>query len=494
MTRLVGVAFLAASSMFGVLAHADEVRLKDGRTLIGEAKTVGQTVVVETRGGTVRVAVSDVARIRTTEDLRQALADMAARAPQTAYGQLQLARTARDWGLDDELWKHLDAGLEACQRTPHLRNQLRAFLAELEPEVLPHRWRDVDTDTRVRELLHRLRDRRVTPAKTAVVIELLAREPGADGVLRQRARDAGLPAQRIAAIAALSLRPAEDNDRFVYRTPIVDGSDTVRRETAGLIARQGQAREAVRYLAPGLLHDHPIVRMRTATAYANLGDDFAVDLLVAAGPLAGTAQAASAGAVRGNVAFLNQQSYIRDFEVEVAQASFIADPKVAVLQDGAVLDATVHAVVTHRTEIVDAYRKAITHLAGNDPGRDAGEWSSWWSSRRPAHAEVVAPESARPAAAGTPAAPPVAVKRQPPAANDCDPAVARELNEGVPPIPKLLRRQSAVQLDRDIRNPQARSPANGPLPGGRPSHQPSPVPVPLIPARPLGPMTTPVRR
>jgi len=41
---------------------------------------------------------------------------------------------------------------------------------------------------------------------------------------------------------------------------------------------------------------------------------------------------------RGHVAVINQTAYVRDFDVEVAQASFVADPKVDVIQDGIVLD------------------------------------------------------------------------------------------------------------------------------------------------------------
>ena len=41
---------------------------------------------------------------------------------------------------------------------------------------------------------------------------------------------------------------------------------------------------------------------------------------------------------RGHVAVTNQTTYVRDFDVEVAQAAFIADPKVDVVQDGLVLD------------------------------------------------------------------------------------------------------------------------------------------------------------
>jgi type II secretory pathway component GspD/PulD (secretin) len=41
---------------------------------------------------------------------------------------------------------------------------------------------------------------------------------------------------------------------------------------------------------------------------------------------------------RGHVAVTNQTTYVRDFDVEVAQAAFIADPKIDVVQDGLVLD------------------------------------------------------------------------------------------------------------------------------------------------------------
>ena len=45
------------------------------------------------------------------------------------------------------------------------------------------------------------------------------------------------------------------------------------------------------------------------------------------------------------MAVINQTSYVRDFNVEVAQASFIADPQVDVIQDGIVLD--VRPTISH---------------------------------------------------------------------------------------------------------------------------------------------------
>ncbi|MCB9870840.1 MAG: hypothetical protein H6837_13370 [Planctomycetes bacterium] len=48
---------------------------------------------------------------------------------------------------------------------------------------------------------------------------------------------------------------------------------------------------------------------------------------------------------RANVSVINQTSYVRDFDVEVAQASFIADPKIDVIHDGIVLD--VRPIIRH---------------------------------------------------------------------------------------------------------------------------------------------------
>jgi type II secretory pathway component GspD/PulD (secretin) len=48
---------------------------------------------------------------------------------------------------------------------------------------------------------------------------------------------------------------------------------------------------------------------------------------------------------KGHVAVINQTAYVRDFDVEVAQAAFIADPKVDVIQDGLVLD--VQPIIQH---------------------------------------------------------------------------------------------------------------------------------------------------
>ena len=139
------------------------------------------------------------------------------------------------------------------------------------------------------------------------------------------------------------------NDRFVYRTAILDRSRDVRREAMNVTRELGKSMDAIDYLAPGLVHQNARYRMRTASAFGDLGAVEALPLLVAAGPSASRVRRAlPGGATRANMSVVQQIAYIRDFDVEVAQASFIADPKVDVIHSGVVLDVTVLAVTTIR--------------------------------------------------------------------------------------------------------------------------------------------------
>ncbi len=88
-----------------------------------------------------------------------------------------------------------------------------------------------------------------------------------------------------------------------------------------------------------------------ATAAITLLDDLEVQLLIRAVEKRENVQVVNSQMVsvlnneRANMAVINQTSYLRDFDVEVAQASFIADPKVDVIQDGVVLD--VRPTISH---------------------------------------------------------------------------------------------------------------------------------------------------
>lgn len=391
--RLV-VAALAIVSL-SPAATADEVRMLDGRVLVGKVTEKGGNLEIVTRDGTVVVANKDVAERRRDPQLRERLAEMARTAGDTTFAHLNLAMQARTYGLEPELWRHLDRALALRAQVPadaaeSLQRRLADFLAQLGPELLPLRDRGASTKVRVHKLLGTLRGDGGTgrsdsgTGRAAAVEELLVRETNADEDLRREARSNDAPAQRIGAIRALRRRALAGNDQFVLRTAILDRSEDVRHAAIGL-CRATTTADDVTYLASGLAHGNAKVRVRTAEALAELGHPDAVQKLVLAGPFAAVGLAAADGGAslgnRAHVAFLEQQAYIRDFDVEVAAQSFIADPQVGVLQSGSVLDVTVFGVY-EETTIVQAYRVALKKLTQQDPGAQPAGWPAWLANLR----------------------------------------------------------------------------------------------------------------
>ncbi len=383
---------LLAASVFLLAAvptaRADELRLDDGRVLVGKVVERGDTLEVTTIDGVVAVPKAKVTRRRTDDELRADLSKRAREQGSTPYDLLQLAQVARDFGLEPDMWRYTDQVVKSLGNRANddsaraTRRRLDEFLGQLEPQLLPRRFRSAATAVRVHELLDRLRAD-TSVGRAAAIETLLVREPNADQDLRTEARRSSAERRRIGALSALDRRELAGNDRFVLRTAILDGSADVRR-TAIDIARGRADADAVAYLAPGLTHPNGKVRIRTAEAFANLGHADAVKMIVMAGPSAGAGLAGGGGnGVRAHVAFLQQQAYIRDYDVEVAQAAFIADPKVDALTSGTVLDVTV-AGVYEETVIVRAWQRALKDLTKSDPGADPRTWASWLANLQPA--------------------------------------------------------------------------------------------------------------
>ncbi|MCG3134164.1 MAG: hypothetical protein HMLKMBBP_01451 [Planctomycetes bacterium] len=115
-------------------------------------------------------------------------------------------------------------------------------------------------------------------------------------------------------------------------------------------------------------------RMHAAQALARIGSRASVRYLV------WKIESAGGGGPRVHSFFGNQLTYIQDFDVEVAQTAFIADPQVGTLQEGIVLDAQVHGL-TRETVIVEreVFHQSLVKLTGatgvkNEPGA----WAAWW--------------------------------------------------------------------------------------------------------------------
>ena len=373
--------FALAATLLAAPPREDEVRLKDGRVLVGVVHKNDKVWEIDTRDGQVRVATGDVEACRSEADLRDALRNLERTAGDTPFAHLQLAMQAFAWDLDADLWRHLDAAVMVPRDPAHqgLRSRVDDFLAQLEPELLARKYRAADVRARVHELLRQL-PKTAAPGRIAAIQELLVREPNADKELRAEARGNHDTWRRLCAVESLLRRGTRNNDTFAWRTAVLDPNAEVRAASMQLARDYGDPAAAVQYLAPGLMHSNAEVRVRTGLAFANLGDRSALKPLVMAGPFAAKALSDANPGVRGNIAFIQQQAYIRDFDVEVAQASFIADPMIGILQSGVVLDVTVMNVVTERIRIVGTWRKALQRLAGSDPGGDPRNWAGWLAS------------------------------------------------------------------------------------------------------------------
>jgi len=381
---------LCALAALAASARADEVRLKDGRVLVGRVEaSKHESLTIQPWDGPVVVDKSEVVRIRTDAELRKELARLARSRGDSAFDHLALAQSAFRFGLERDLWRHLDAVVEDTDRSSGLDRAVLQFMLALEPILVPVDLRQSEPAAVARSLVRRVRPG-VGPGERAAVLALLVRLPRADGELRAQARHGLRPDHRRTALAALARRDeTPGNAEFVYRSAVLGRTRDDRETAASLLAGSDHAAKATAYIAPGLFHDDPEVRIHTAEAFADLGAaDAAVPLLVMAGPLAGTPRAA-AGArpgVRAHMAQLQIRSYIRDFDVEIAQAAAVANPTVEGLKTGVVLDAHVAAVVSEHARIATSYRRALRNLTAADPGPDPKEWHEWLRKRDPAAA------------------------------------------------------------------------------------------------------------
>jgi hypothetical protein len=118
------------------------------------------------------------------------------------------------------------------------------------------------------------------------------------------------------------------------------------------------------------------VRAAAADAIGRSGNIKGVALLV-------YSLEAHGGGPRSYIYAANQLSFIQDFDVEVAQTAFIADPQVGVLQDGAVLDVKVASSEWYSTRVErHAIGRALHALTGADLGEDAKAWRAWMKDNR----------------------------------------------------------------------------------------------------------------
>ena len=393
-------------------AVADEIVLVDGRVLHGPTRELANgDLRITTRDGVVTVTPNQVSDRRSDGDLAEELTTLRNHpATATVDGKLVVAAKAWQYGLDELMWEELARARAQCMTDPEAERAVERFCADLEPAFSPPGARKRRPQVRIDRLLRAAAKPSTTATQRAAIEAILARSLVRDSStlehLQSAARRSNKPVSRVTAIRAIvqhgecmrakqlskqapSTRPtkfAEANEepseatddpaatawRFAYRTAVLDQSAAVRRTAAHDARRHGRAAEAAEYLAPGLAA--VALQQRTAEALGELAHPSAVPALIRAGV---AAAALTEGSHRGHAASVQQTSFIRDFDVEVAAGSSIADPKVGLVQSGTVLDVTVHGSYSYRTEVIRVYRRALTRIVGHDPGNDVRRWDEW---------------------------------------------------------------------------------------------------------------------
>jgi HEAT repeat protein len=176
---------------------------------------------------------------------------------------------------------------------------------------------------------------------------------------------------RKGAVEILATHDAKAAIRPLIRASITDPSEVVRHAAVAAVGA---------YKLPGVLAPYATalgslrmnVRNNAAAAIGNLGSIGGIGILIRHWEQIG------GGSSRAHVYHGNQLSFIQDFDVEVAQTAFIADPMIGTLQDGSVLEVKVMGTERRFTTVErQIIRGSLKKLSGVDMGSDVKAWVSW---------------------------------------------------------------------------------------------------------------------
>ena len=195
-----------------------------------------------------------------------------------------------------------------------------------------------------------------TPALREAAEARIAKASDADRVEAARAllvhHDAG-----VRRWACHELRTLGDESalRTLIAVSIRDTNPTVRDAAIKAAATFGNDDVAIPLIRE-LGSDHPTYVANAARSLAMLGDMRAVGHLVTRI----TSHGSSPGAYFAHEV---QTAYIRDFDVEVAQTSFIADPIIGTIEEGSVADVKILDVSMEKTIVEQILINSFNHLA-----------------------------------------------------------------------------------------------------------------------------------
>ena len=346
--------------------------LADGGWVRARTRKLGQRW--ERRSGPVWEEVAgEVVRARSERELLAQARRMQGLAPESdPAARSVLASWLLDQGLCQEALAELDRLLAGAPAYPAALRCLEDERLELELEGQPR----AGSAESVLALL--LAGARSGPATRELCARRLAAlEPALDLEAMIRAELViAAPRRRVfAARLAQRLRPTSFLSELCDRA-ILDLAPSVREAAAQAM---GASRE-VGILAPAiqaLSSEHPAIRLHATQAMGHMGFLAAVEPLVAS--LAALQAGGPSSAVRANLFVGFQTAYVKDYDVEIAQAAAIADPILAVQDSGVMFDVSAIAQITQVVEM-QATMRSLHQLTGAAPGDGSPQaWLDWWA-------------------------------------------------------------------------------------------------------------------
>lgn len=390
------------------------VTLDSGVRLHGTVVKTRKGWVVKRDGKRLSFTDDEVDKFVSRDELLRTFARLAKRTDAgEIFGQAQLALWAFENGLTDKAWPLLGQLYASNQKVPGL-DKIEKLAARSYVEEFARRQK---LETKARRILleannikgHPVRQakNRVTPEALGLLLERERKEMSeapltkknkkrrktqkslasyaksrkstpkgkVEQLLREYAEEALSTHRRILARRAL-MEDTAKNQAFVYRLAVRFPDGPNRRDILQEIFDQDQVDQAATYLSRQIRYDAPLlIKARTAEVLGDLGSPIALPALrktkeALRSPALKRKASGGGGGSRAYIAVTTQTSYIRDFNVEVAQAAAIANPEVDVIESGTVLDAKVLGVdwtryIVYLDSRLDRAIEKITKKAAN---------------------------------------------------------------------------------------------------------------------------------
>jgi hypothetical protein len=188
--------------------------------------------------------------------------------------------------------------------------------------------------------------------------------------------ETGKQPSRLWAVEFLAGRATDETLVALIRSSIMDTSPEVRALATQAVTEAGHE-DAVYPYVRAVESGYAPVRMNAAKALGEIRDVRGIEVVIRR--LKGIA----GGSPRANIYAGRQMSYVRDFDVEIAQAAQIGDPIIGTLQEGVVLDVRVLSLEWDTTTIERrVLYRTLARITGQNLGEDTAAWVSWWNENR----------------------------------------------------------------------------------------------------------------